>query len=361
MTKKNYVPGRSIEDAREVSGLNEILKVGSNENVLGPSPKAVQAIRDELHSLHLYPGREEDVLLEKLADRIGGGLTKENFVTGNGSVDVLRMITKAYITPGKKALIGAPTFSMYELLTESFGGDPVFVPLKNFTMDLDGLANAVDDDVAVIFVCNPNNPTGTFVKHEEVAAFLDRIPEEILVVFDEAYVEFVDDPAFPRILEFIHAGYNVLSTRTFSKLYGLAGLRIGYGFGRAELMERVRQYKMPFNSSRLAYVGAAAALEDDAFVQRSVAMAQNGRAYYYQALQEIGVGYMPTQTNFIFLTDLPLDANEICDEAMKKGIILRPTTPFGLPDNIRITIARRHENERVVNALGEILAKAREQ
>ena len=341
--------------------MDEILKVGSNENVLGPSPKAVQAIQEELLSLHLYPGREEDILLEKLTARIGGGLTKENFVTGNGSVDVLRMITHAFIKPGKKALIGAPTFSMYELLTESFSGTPVFVPLKNFTLDLDGLADAVDDDVAIIFVCNPNNPTGTMVTHEAVAAFLEKVPKDVIVVFDEAYVEFVDDPEFPRSLEFIQAGYNVLSTRTFSKLYGLAGLRIGYGFGRADLMEQVRQYKMPFNSSRLAYIGAAAALDDDAFREESIAMAQNGRAYYYQALQEIGIDYLPTQTNFIFLTNLPLDANYICDEAMKKGIILRPTNPFGLPNNIRITIARQHENERVIRVLSEILKQARQQ
>lgn len=357
MVKKTYVQGKSIEEAQKLSGMTEIIKVGSNENVLGPSPKAQEAIVSALPDAHLYPDRHEDALLKKLAHKIGSGLEISNFISGNGSCDVLRMITQTFIEPGKKTLIAAPTFSMYELLTLMFGGDTVFVPLKDFTVDLDGLLGAIDDSIALIFVCNPNNPTGTFVPHDQVASFLKKIPKGVITVFDEAYMEFADDPNFPRMSEFINAGYDVLVTRTFSKLHGLASLRVGYGFGRGDLMEKVRRQKLHFNSGRLAYLGAAAAVDDEEFISMSLKMVQDGRHFFYHAFDDIGIRYLPTQSNFIFLTDLPMDANYICDEAMKKGVILRPTNPFGLPDNIRITIARKEENERVVEVIREIISK----
>ncbi len=355
MTPKTYVQGKSIEEAKRISGMDEILKVGSNENVLGASPRAKAAIEAALDELHLYPDRQEDILTDKLARRMGGGLDRRQIITGNGSCDVLRMITQTFIGPGKKALIAAPTFGMYELLVEMFGGEAVNVPLKRHAADLDALAAAIDERTSLVFVCNPNNPTGAVVSHAQATKFLNKVPAGVVVVFDEAYVEFVEDPDFPRMTEFIAAGHDVLVTRTFSKLHGLASLRVGYGFGPMALMERVRRHRVHFNSGRLAFLGAAAAVDDEAHIQRSLEMVRTGRRYYYQAFDEMGIHYVPTQSNFIFLTDLPLDAAFICDEAMKRGVILRPTTPFGLPDNIRITIARQHENERVVRVLQEII------
>lgn len=352
---KKYVQGNSIEYAQKVSGMEKIIKVGSNENVLGPSPRAVAAIQSALPESYLYPDQQEDALLVRLANRIGGGLTSKNFITGNGSCDVLRMITQTFIQPGKKALIAAPTFSLYELLVETFGGEAVFVPLKDFTVDLDALAAAIDTDVSCIFVCNPNNPTGTIVSHEQVASFLKKVPPGVVTIFDEAYMDFADDPDFPRMTDFIAAGNDVLVTRTFSKLHGLASLRIGYGFGRQDLMERVLRYKMPFNSGRLTYLGAAAAVDDEDHIRLSREMVQAGKTQYYTALDKMGIGYLHTQSNFVFLTNLPKDANYICEEAIKRGVILRPTNPFGLPNNIRITIARQEENARVLEVLNEIL------
>lgn len=357
MAGKTYIQGKSIEEAQRLSGMTEIIKVCSNENVLGPSTKAVEAIRSALPDANLYPDRHEDTLLEILAHQIGSGFEISNFISGNGSCDVLRMITQTFVVPGKKTLIAAPTFSMYEILTQMFGGDAVFVPLKDFTVDLDRMLDAVDDSVVLIFVCNPNNPTGTFVTHDQVASFLAKLPKGIVCVFDEAYMDFTDDPNFPRMSEFINAGYDVLVTRTFSKLHGLASLRVGYGFGRGDLMEKVRRQKLHFNSGRLAYLGAAAAVDDEKFISVSLKMVHDGRNFFYHAFDDIGIHYLPTQSNFIFLTDLPMDANYICDEAMKKGVILRPTNPFGLPDNIRITIARQEENERVVEVIREIITK----
>jgi len=358
MTKKTYVQGRSIEEAQKLSGMTEIIKVGSNENVLGPSPKAVAAIQEALSDAHLYPIRHEDKLLKNLSIQLDSGLELENFISGNGSCDVLRMITQTFIRPGKKALISSPTFSMYDILVSMFGGESVMVPLKDFTADLDSIAAAIDERVSLIFICNPNNPTGTTVTHRQLAKFFEQVPSDLVVVLDEAYMEFAEDPEFPVMPEFIQAGYNVLVTRTFSKLHGLASLRVGYGFGRIDLMDQVRQYKLHFNSGRLAYLGAAAAVEDDEHIRESLEMVHSGRRYFYQAFDKIGIGYLPTQSNFIFLKDLPLDANFICDQAMMKGVILRPTNPFGLPDNIRITIARQKENERVVEVIQEIVQAA---
>jgi histidinol-phosphate aminotransferase len=209
--------------------------------------------------------------------------------------------------------------------------------------------------VKLIFVCNPNNPTGTIVTHGQMAEFLAQIPPGIITVCDEAYMEFADDPDFPRMTEFIGQGYDVLVTRTFSKLHGLASLRVGYGFGRVDLMNRVRQHKLHFNSGRLAYLGAAAALADEEHITVSLEMVRNGRTFFYEQFDEMGINYLPTQSNFIFLTDLPLDANAICDLAMQQGVIMRPTDPFGLPNHIRITIAREEENARVVGVLKGII------
>ena len=332
-----------------------IIKVGSNENVLGPSPKALAAIDAALADAYLYPEQQEALLRSRLAGFIGCGLKEENFVTGNGSCDVLRLIIQAYIRPGKKSLIAAPTFNLYGVLTEMFGGAVATVPLKNYTVDLEALAEAIDADTALVFVCNPNNPTGTIVTHDRVAAFLERVPNGVVTVFDEAYMEFVEDPAFPHMAEFIRAGHDVLVTRTFSKLHGLAGLRIGYGFGRDDLVEKARRNLLPFNGGRPAFVGATAALEDEDHIQHSLEMVRRGRQQYYRALDEMGIGYVPTESNFIFLSKLPMSAQRISEEATRRGIILRPTDPFGLPENLRITFARQDENALVLQALREII------
>ena len=293
--------------------------------------------------------------MNNLADDLGAGLSEDNFVSGNGSSDVLRMITQSFIGPGDRVLIAAPTFNMYEILVRMFGGEPVIVRLQDFTVDLDAIIDALTDDFRLIFVCNPNNPTGTIVTHGQMADFLAQIPPGIITVCDEAYMEFADDRDFPRMTEFIAQGYDVLVTRTFSKLYGLASLRVGYGFGRVDLMNRVRRRKLKFNSGRLAYLGAVAALADEEHISASLEMVRNGRTFLYQQFDEMGINYLPTQSNFIFLTDLPMDANAICDLAKQQGVILGPTNPFGLPNNIRITIAREEENARVVRVLKEII------
>ncbi len=356
--KNKYQQGATVAQAKAVSGLAKIIKLGSNENVLGASPIALAAIRDSLDDLHLYPGDHEAQLTEKLAAKVGGGLNSRNFTTGNGSCDVLRQIAQAHIKPGDEALIAAPTFAIYKMLTEQFGGRAVEIPLKDWRIDLPALRDAITPQTKLVFICNPNNPTGTYVPHDELADFLTNLPQDVVAVVDEAYMEFADAPDFPQVAELIAAGYQLIVTRTFSKLYGLASLRMGYGFGAAEVALRARECKLHFNSGRVAWLGAAAALSDEAHVVETLEMVNAGKRFFYQELAQMGIGYLPSQAIFIFLTELPLDAQFICDEAMKRGVIIRNGAPFGLPDHIRITVGRQSDNERVVEVLEEIIAGA---
>jgi histidinol-phosphate aminotransferase len=333
---------------------NDLLKVSSNENVLGPSPAALAALHATAEQVNRYPVEQDVALVEKLALSVCGGLTPEHFITGNGSADVLRMMAGAFLKAGDKAVIAGPTFALYETLVRRLGSQPVIAPLHQYTVDLQAVLDAIDEDVRLVFICNPNNPTGTIVTHAEVGAFLAEVPPHVVVVFDEAYMEFADTPDFPCMIKYIQAGHNLLVTRTFSKLHGLAGLRIGYGFGRSDLMAQVRGQQLPFHSSRPAYLGATAALDDEAHITRSLALVRESRAYYYEALAALDFGFLPSHTNFIFLTDLPRDAAYICKAALQRGVMLRHTDSFKMPDNVRITIARPHENERVIETLREV-------
>lgn len=332
----------------------------SNENVLGPSPKAVAAAQKALGEMHLYSNDVEIVFLEALAahhstNDLGHGLTTANFTSGNGSSDVLRMIVQAFIQPGTNAVIAAPTFGIYASLTTLYGGTPILVPLRDYTVDLPALLAAINEQTRLVFVCNPNNPTGTFVTHAALAEFLDQLPPQVTLVLDEAYREFADDPQMQRAEEWVAAGRNVIVSRTLSKLYGLAGLRAGYGIARPDLISWLRRYHQRHNSGRPAWFGAAAALADHDFVAETLQMVRASRAFYYTALPKLAIGYVPTQANFILLRDLPLPAEELVRRAEAMGVVLNHTAWAGLPDNVRITFARQHENERVIAVLRSII------
>jgi len=350
--QRAYVNGQTQKAGSAQS--QGILKLSSNENVLGPSPLALAALVAAYPEIHRYPVEEEGNLAQKLVQRVIAPLTTDHLLIGSGSGDVLRMIAHSFLQPGDKTIIAAPTFNLYEDLTVRYGCQPCLVPLRHYTIDLQRVLDAIDADVRLVFICNPNNPTGTIVTHTEVGAFLAALPEHVVAVFDEAYMEFADDPTFPRMLDYVQLGHKLLVTRTFSKLHGLAGLRIGYAFGRSDLITRVRQMKLPFHSSRLAYIAAAAALEDAAHIAQTVAMVQDGRDYYYRALQELGIGYLPTQSNYILLTDLPLPTDELNVAALAHGVMMRRGEIFNLPGTLRITLARPHENARVIETLNAI-------
>ena len=349
-------PGYGNGQPAKASATNRqgLLKLSSNENVLGASPLALAALATACVETHRYPVEEEGNLAQKLVQRVIAPLTTDHLLIGNGSADVLRMIAQTLLKAGDKVVIAAPTFNLYEILTGTFGCQPVLVPLQNYTIDLERVLDAIDETVRMVFICNPNNPTGTIVTHAQVGAFLAALPAHVIAVFDEAYMEFADDPAFPRMIDYIAQGHRILVTRTFSKLHGLAGLRIGYAFGDSELIARVRKAKLTFHTGPLVYLAAAAALEDDAHIAQTIAMVQGARDYYYRACSELGFGYVPTQSNFLLLTDLPMSTEQICGAAFARGVMIRQGETFKLPDTLRVTFARPHENERVIEALSEI-------
>jgi len=335
--------------------MTELVRLGSNENLLGPSPLALDAIRNACAEAHLYPTDQDQILKEKLSAAIGHGISPDHIVLGNGSGDVLRMIAQTYVSPGSQVVLPTPTFSSYKRVTKLHGGDVIEVPLKDYQIDLPGLLSAITPETTLIFLCNPNNPTGQIVTHQQTEAFLAQVPDHVTVVVDEAYIDFVDDPAFPRMTELITAGYNVIVARTFSKVYGLASLRVGYGFGKLESIAPVRDRRHSFESGRMAYVGAAAAINDEVHIVNTIDMVRNGREYLYEALSKIGLNYLRSQAFFVLLTDLPLDAQYIVDEALEQGVILRHTTVFDMPGYVRISIGRLEDNRRAIEALTNIL------
>ena len=335
--------------------MSELVQLGANENLLGPSPMAVEAIKNTTLEANLYPTDHDQMLVEKLIARIDPHLAVDNFVLGHGSGDVLRAIAQTYILPESEVVVPMPTFAAYKRLTKLHRGQLVPVPLNNYQVDLTAVLSAITLQTALIFICNPNNPTGQIITHEQMAAFLPKVPEHVVVVVDEAYIDFVDDPAFPRMTEFVAAGYNLIVTRTFSKVYGLASLRIGYGFGSLPAIMPVQNGRNKFEIGRLAYAGAAAALNDEEHVVNTIEMVRQGREYFYKELSRLGISYIPSQGFFLLIKDLPVAAPQMVEAVLAKGVIIRHMDIFDMPDYIRISIGRPEDNAKAIEALAQVL------
>ena len=357
-----YVAGTSIEEIQRRYGLEEIIKLASNENALGPSPLAVEAMRRTLAGVHRYPPVADDELRAKLADTLSdSGLSEECFITGNGSCDVLCMITRAFICEEEdEAIICPPTFLMFEILVSICGGKCVFVNLKDdLTHDLPRVLDSITDRTRLIFLCNPNNPTGTVLDPAELDEFLAEVPPCVVVVIDEAYREYVDPALVPDTLAYVREGRNIISVRTFSKVYGLAGLRIGYGITYEELAQYIRRLRVPFHINALSMRGAIAALDDREHVERSVQHNRVEREFLYAGLDELELPYARSQSNFILVRP-GYDPQLIYQRMLEKGVIIRPMAAFRAPDCFRITVGTRAENERLLQALGEVVSAIRE-
>lgn len=357
-----YVAGTPIEEVQRKYGLAEVIKQASNENALGPSPLAVKAIQETLSNIHRYPPVADDELRAKLARVLtDGALSEECFITGNGSCDVLCMITRAFICEEEdEAIICPPTFELYEIVVKICGGKCVFVDLKgDFTYDLPRVLDSITDHTRLIFLCNPNNPTGTVLDPGELDEFLARVPPCVLVVIDEAYREYVDPELLPDTLGYVQEGRNVVSVRTFSKVYGLAGLRIGYGIAYEELAQYIRRLRVPFHINAVSMRGALAALDDREHVERSVQHNRVEREFLYAGLDELELSYARSQSNFILVRP-GYDPQLIYERMLEKGVIIRPMAAFRAPDCFRVTVGTRAENERFLQALGEVVSVIRE-
>ncbi len=351
-----YVPGKSIEEVKQEFGLDEAVKMASNESPIGSSPKAIAAAQAMLTQAHLYPGNIERDLRRKLAHHLGNNLNEDHFVIGNGGTDILQMIAQAFIFDGGNAVMSRTTFPMYHIFTRAFGGEPRQVePLSNCQHDLDGMLEQIDEDTRLVFLCTPNNPTGHIITQAEADAFMARVPEHVVVLFDEAYYDFVDDPAYANSVAYIKEGHNVLILRSFSKTAGLANMRVGFLIGPERLTDYVRHVKRPFHTGAVSLAAAMGSLDDCEYLHQHQQVVWEGRRYLYTKLDELGLNYFPGQTNFVTITNPPIPANDLVQALLQRGVIVRSMAGFGLSNAFRVTVGSQKANEMFVNALKEIL------
>ena len=340
-----YAAGKKLPNA---------VKLSSNENPLGPCPSAIKAAAASLSSVHRYPDGMCTALREKIA--AVNGLEPENIIVGNGSDELMVFASGALINTGDEGITSENTFSEYNFSIKTFGGICRRVPLKEGVFDLDALSREVTDKTRIIFLCNPNNPTGRYFGEPELTAFLEKIPERVIVFLDEAYFDYVDRneaPDYPDSPPLLKKWPNLLISRTYSKIYGLAALRVGYAMGSRELMEALYRAKHAFNVNTPAQEAARAALDDRAFYEKSRAMTFAGKSYLYEELDKRGVDYYPTQSNFLCLT-FKTEASRIFSEYASRGIVIRDLSSFGMPFSIRYTIGTEENNRRFIEILDEL-------
>ena len=351
-----YVPGRPIEEVAREHGLDPsgIIKLASNENPFGPSPKALDAMEAVIRQLHLYPDGSASVLKRALADVLGVGTG--NLILGNGSNEILEFVGHAMMRPGVEVVVPEFCFAVYPIVTALFGATLVTVPAVDFGADIDGLIRAVTPRTGVLFLANPNNPTGTRTSRDDIFRLLREVPKEVLIVMDEAYIEFLDDPVdlVPQVLSGAHE--NLLLCRTFSKIFGLAGLRLGYGIASPALIAAFEKVRQPFNINAIAQAGAVAALSDADHQARTRENNRVGVEYYQSAFRAMGLPYVPSFANFVLVKTGRGAA--VFGALQKRGIITRPMGGYGLPDWLRISVGTPAENARCLVALREVLAAA---
>jgi len=342
-----YEPGRPIEDVARELGLDPagIIKLASNENPAGPSPRAAEAARRALEQGALYPDGGCVALRQKLATIYGLGAVQ--FVVGNGSNEIIELLGHALLEPGDEVVMGAPAFAVYKLVTLLFGARPVEVPLVNFRHDLGLMARAVTSRTKLVFLPSPNNPTGTANSEAEIVAFVRGLPEHVVFAFDEAYAEFQENP--PDLRPLIREGRKVICLRTFSKIYGLASLRVGYGYASAEFAALLNRVRQPFNVNAIGQAAALAALDDSAFAVKCAAENRAGLRQLEAGFRALGLEFVPSVANFILVK--VGDGAGVFDALQRRGVIVRPLKPYGLPEWLRITVGLRAQNERVLAEL----------
>jgi histidinol-phosphate aminotransferase len=348
-----YKPGKPVEELEREYGIKGAIKLASNENPLGPSPKAVEAIRSMLNSLHRYPDSNGFYLRERLSQKMGVGT--DALILGNGSDEIIQLITHAFLLPGEEVIMGDPTFAFYQIVVAAAEGRMVMVPLKNFSYDLFAMTDRFTAQTKLIFINNPLNPTGTIVKRKEFEEFLDRIPPEVILLIDEAYKEYVTDPSFPNSLEYLGRDKRIFVLRTFSKVYGLAGLRIGYGVGDPQFIDYLNRVRGPFNTNSLAQAAALAALDDEDHLKRSIRNNLKGLSYLYSELDKLGIEHLPTQANF-FLIEIGDGAQRVYEALLREGVIVRAMREYGLHNYLRVSVGLPSENERFIRALGKVVS-----
>ncbi|HHJ14890.1 MAG TPA: histidinol-phosphate transaminase [Gammaproteobacteria bacterium] len=354
-----YAPGKPLSELEREYGIAQAVKLASNENPLGPSPAARRAVQDGLDELARYPDGNGFVLKAALSARLG--VRPEQITLGNGSNDVLELVARAFLSPSSSAVFSAHAFAVYPLVTQAIGAEARVAPAHDgsrgprYGHDLDAMAALVREDTRVVFIANPNNPTGTWLKEAELRAFLEQLPTTTLAVVDEAYFEYVDAPDYPDASRWIDAFPNLLVTRTFSKAYGLAALRVGYGLSQPELADALNRVRQPFNVNSPALAAATAALDDEAHLARSVEINRAGLAQLTAGFEALGLDYIPSVGNFVAV-DTGRDAAVVYEALLHEGVIVRPVENYGLAGFLRISVGLEQENARCLAALERVLA-----
>ena len=349
-----YPPGKPLEELEREYGITGSIKMASNENSLGPSPKAMQAISRALANLHRYPDGSCYYLAQALAKKLD--VAREQIVFGNGSDEIIALLAAALVMPGDEVISSSPSFLVYPKVAQAQGGINRVVPLTAMRHDLEAILAQITERTRLIFLDNPNNPTGTIFDKKTFEGFLARVPEQVVTVLDEAYLDFVDQDKRLDVRDYLAGPRPVVGLRTFSKAYGLAGLRVGYGLMSPQIADCLHRVRGPFNVNSLAQIGAIAALDDDEHYEKTMIMTRDGIAWLTPRIAALGLKPLPTQTNF-FLVDLQRDGKAFYQAMLKKGVIIRPMTAYALPTYIRITVGSAAENERLLKAMAATLAE----
>lgn len=352
-----YLPGKPISELQREFGIDHVIKLASNENPLGPSPKALIAIKAALEELHLYPDGGGFALKSALAKKFS--LDRTGITLGNGSNDVLELIARAFLAPGLSAVFSEHAFAVYPIVTQAVGAIAKVAPAHSgldgpqYGHDLKAMLAKIDSSTRVVFIANPNNPTGTHLTRGDLLSFLKQVPADVIVVIDEAYFEYVRLDEYPNALEWLGEYANLIVSRTFSKAYGLAGLRVGYAASSPEIADVLNRVRQPFNVNIPALEGALAALSDDEYLERTVSLNQSGLAFLRSALKARGYAVIPSVGNFLTF-DLDQPAAPIYDALLRKGVIVRPIANYGLPRHLRVTVGTEAENQAFLTALDQV-------
>jgi histidinol-phosphate aminotransferase len=347
-----YEPGKPISEVQREYHLKDVIKLASNENPLGPSPKAIAAVRAALDDLNRYPDGAGYYLKEKLSARFGVPMSW--LVLGNGSTELVELVCEAFVGEGDEVVIGRYEFFKYRIGVQIMNGAVRWAEMPNLGYDVEALLNAVTPRTKALFIANPNNPTGTLIGKDEVEWLMARIPKEVLVVFDEAYYDYRNPANYPDVMRYLHEGRNVAIFRTFSKSYGLAGLRVGYAVTLPAIAQALNTVREAFNVNSLGQIAAAAALDDEEFLQAGIRLNAEGKAYFYAELKRLGLEHVPSEANFI-LIKTPIPGRDLFKKLLEKGVVVRPVDGYGLKDYIRVSIGLKKENETFFKELAGVV------
>jgi histidinol-phosphate aminotransferase len=348
-----YQPGKPLSELEREYGITGAIKLASNESPLGPAPAVREAIAAAIGDIERYPDGSGHELKQAIALRLGVG--PESITLGNGSNDVLELVARAFVSPGQEVVYSQYAFAVYPIACQAAGGRAVVTPARDWGHDLEAMGEAVGEHTRVVFIANPNNPTGTWVEAAAVERLLERVPRHVVVVVDEAYTEYVADPAYPNCVPWVAHFPNLVVTRTFSKAYGLAGLRVGYAVSQPALAEVLNRVRQPFNVNSLAMVAACAALRDEGHLARAVEVNRQGLRQLTAGLQRLGLSWIPSVGNFVAV-DLGRPAAPVYEGLLRQGVIVRPVAGYGMPDHLRVSVGLEAENRRFLAALEQVLA-----